>query len=123
MINTITFAHEAYVSLKTAQLLKKAGFDWEVIAYYQNENFVPYCCDRHKLTIWDFNNAPNYMETCSVPTLTVAQKWLKEVQNIEVFVNGRNYSTTYEEALEIRIIDALLTLLKYRFTDNSHKTL
>jgi hypothetical protein len=130
-----TINHESYVSLDVAKLLKKAGFDWKVISYYRNGNDrihfgeepIDWNRQHSQLTI-----ANDY----SAPTLEVAQRWLREVKNIDVFVlfehfdpkiNGYTYeirhkgtriilsewvNTTYEGALEAGIKKALEIILE-----------
>ena len=78
--------HESYVSLETAKMLKEAGFDWEGTSYYQHGVFYPYKIDRERLVIMNQSSAPSYMEQYSAPTLDVAQRWLREVKDIEVVV-------------------------------------
>lgn len=74
-------AHEEFVSLETAELLKKAGFDWECASYYQAGYFHPYTTNNaSRLVMTDCNNAPDYMEQFSAPTQAVAMRWLREVK-------------------------------------------
>ena len=105
--------HECYVSLEVAKLLKEAGFDWECREYYPS-SFM----------------ACRYEEYAK-PTLEVAQRWLREVMKMEVFVepfvgfykyaveelkengvysDGRGES--YEEAQEAGIKKALEIILE-----------
>ncbi len=127
-----TVNHECYVSLEVAKLLKKAGFDMEGMSYYQNGIFYQYLIDKERIIIMNHNSAPNYMEQYSAPTLDVAQRWLREVKNYEVFVvvkfladkeyiarvetNISGYSTDiykfYEEAQETGIKKALEMILE-----------
>ena len=105
-----TANHECYVLLEVAKLLKKAGFDWECDKSYDCTNSD---CVRY--------------EEYSAPTLDVAQRWLREVKNYDIFVvvkfladkeyiarvetNISGYSTDiyklYEEAQEAGIKKAL----------------
>ena len=127
-----TVNHECYVSLEVAKLLKKAGFDMEGMSYYQNGIFYQYLIDKERIIIMNHNSAPNYMEQYSAPTLDVAQRWLREVKNYDIFVvvkfladkeyiarvetNISGYSTDiykfYEEAQEAGIKKALEMILK-----------
>jgi len=70
--------HECYVDLEVAKLLKEAGFDWSCRGYYDRQilrfNFV-----------WD-HNGKGASTQCSAPTLDVAQRWLREVMNIDVYI-------------------------------------
>ena len=61
--------HEIYVSLEVAKLLKQAGFDWV-------------CPDKYERNII----ACRY-EDYEKPTLSVAQKWLREVKGVEVYAH------------------------------------
>jgi len=77
--------HESYVSLETAKLLKQAGFDWETIkAYGQDEGLYGTICISR-----NFNAEKGFI---AAPSLAVAQKWLREIRHrsIEVksFVDG-----------------------------------
>lgn len=80
-----TINHECYVSLEVAKLLKKAGFDWECRCYYPG-NFLK-----------------SQYEGYPKPTLDIAQKWLREVKNIDVVVSRAMqwkqlyYTITHEE--------------------------
>ena len=88
MKNTImeTTINEYYVSLEVAKLLKEAGFDMEGMSYYQNGIFYHYSINRGRIIIINQNSAPNYMEQYSAPTLEVAQKWLRVVKGIHLYV-------------------------------------
>ena len=74
--------HEQFITLETAKLAKKAGFDWEcLIAYYTisdgvfkfhtSDNNIPVNWNQHK-------------DYYSVPTQAVLQRWLREVKKIQV---------------------------------------
>lgn len=136
--------HETYVSLETAKLLKEEEFDWECNAHYkQNGDFIFRGYDH------DWNAAasvkPN-VEYYSAPTLSVAQRWLREVKGIEITIdwcivvdgkivdfNERCYSyhvesghfadgsmfkfKTYEEALEAGIQKCLELKTKITFSN------
>lgn len=128
--------HEYYVSLEVAKLLKKAGFDWKCRGIYvlDSENDPKYV-----FSTANFTNTSKEIEgyiRFSAPTLEVAQRWLREVKNIDVFVlfghfepkiNGYTYeirhkgtriilsewvNTTYEGAQEAGIKKALEILLE-----------
>ena len=86
--------HETYVSLETAKLLKKAGFDWEI------EDRWDYC---HPIDRWDLRHWPEkpvnwnekeretvykYEPSVSAPTLAVAQKWFREEKNISIDIKS-----------------------------------
>lgn len=136
-----TTNHEYYVSLEVAKLLKQAGFDWEIydgyiiyedgagftIEFQSPHNFNGDNCDL-------FINYGGHKEVLSRPTLDVAQRWLREVKEIEVntlcvYINNvKKYSysvfegkynnerieegfDTYEEAQEAGIKKALEIIL------------
>lgn len=78
-----TINHECYVSPEVAKLLREAGFDWECKEYYYN----------FTTTGWSLSfddNSVNWNSWgelyISAPTLDVAQRWLREVKNIDVVV-------------------------------------
>ena len=120
-----TMNHEYYVSLEVAKLLKEAGFDWEIKTFYFMD----------QLGETMLGNAKNHNfsnQFISAPTLEVAQRWLREVKNIDVFAYrnepkdkfesivsfNKKWSTTgmcintYEEALETSIKKALEIIIK-----------
>lgn len=127
--------HKCYVSLEVAKLLKEAGFDWET------KHRWDYCkpIDEWSLTNYPEEpvnwNSKHYNYDCSAPNLEVAQRWLREVKEIEVNVlcvyidHIKKYSytiftneykheiidegfDTYEEALETGIKKALELILE-----------
>lgn len=67
--------HETYVSLEVAKLLKQAGFDWNTYnGYNENGKFADKCRN-----LIDWNDFDDFY---SAPTLSVAQKWLREVKEM-----------------------------------------
>jgi hypothetical protein len=122
--------HESYVSLETAKLLKKAGFDWKCWKCYNGEVMFDMEPDEIR------KQCPQYSkQDIPAPTLAVAQRWLREVKGIHVYVisyrqNGQDkisgycykvYEFTqgwefncfsYEEALEAGIQKALKITLE-----------
>ena len=121
--------HECYVSLEIAKLLKDAGFDWKCINRYIKDTDLLVPC----LGEANWNDAEWGMNDYkSAPTLTVAQKWLREVKNVDVFAYrnepkdkfesivsfDKEWSTTgmcintYEEALESGIKKVLEMILE-----------
>ena len=104
----------------------------EEMSYYQNGIFYQYLIDKERIIIMNHNSAPNYMEQYSASTLDVAQRWLREVKNYDIFVvvkfladkeyiarvetNISGYSTDiyrfYEEAQEAGIKKALEMILE-----------
>ena len=135
-----TINHECYVSLEVAKLLKEAGFDWET------ENWWDYCKPIDEWSLRNYPEAPvnwnskYYNYDCSAPTLDIAQRWLREVKDIDVYifpttnnkrgcvyewgiktfgralwVEGQPYTNqyeTYEEALEVGIKKAIEIILE-----------
>lgn len=133
-----TMNHECYVSLEVAKLLKEAGFDWEE---HYPRNF---CYVNDNTELFDKSVLKNYIEEDDViylvPTLEVAQRWLREVKDIDVYifpttnnkrgcvyewgiktfgralwVEGQPYTNqyeTYEEAQEAGIKKTLEIILK-----------
>lgn len=79
--------NEVCVSLEIAKLLRKAGFDWKVISYYQHGVFYHYSVDRGDLVVINHNYAPDYMEQYSAPTLDIAERWLREIKHEFVVVH------------------------------------
>ena len=136
--------HECYVSFEIAKLLKEGGFDWECSCYYSvntlhepNNGFI-HIYKQYKALFYDHNRTK--MPVYSAPTLDVAQKWLREVKDIDVYifpttnnirgcvyewgiktfgralwVEGQPYTNqyeTYEEAQEVGIKKALEMILE-----------
>ena len=128
------------ISFETAKLAKEKGFNIDVINYYTPEG---YCTDSNgymteRLESSNWNNGEGSYPTlsekvsCSAPSQSLLQKWLREVHNIHIdirinavsrgnyffylsktktpfytlFVSEKN-SDSYEEALEIGLINAL----------------
>ena len=82
--------HETYVSLETGKLLKQAGFDWECSCYYSvntlhepNNGFI-HIYKQYKALFYDHNRTK--MPVYSAPTLDVAQRWLREVKDLDVYI-------------------------------------
>lgn len=75
-----------YVSFKTALALKETGFDRPCQYYYTKED-AP---DGHVWCMTSKDAPIDYNKTiyakCSMPALWQAQKWLREVKNIDVLV-------------------------------------
>ena len=78
-----TINHECYVSPEVAKLLREAGFDWECKEYYYN----------FTTTGWSLNFDDNFVnwnswgeQYISAPTTEVAQRWLREVKDIDVYI-------------------------------------
>ena len=122
-----TMNHEYYVSSEIAKLLEKAGFDWKCRKCYD------------KGVVFDME--PDEIRTRTpqhssydvlAPTLDIAQRWLREVKNVDVFAYrneptnkfesivsfDKEWSTTgmcinaYEEAVETGIKKALEIILE-----------
>ena len=135
-----TMNHECYVSLEVAKLLKEAGFDWEE---HYPRNF---CYVNDNTELFDKSVLKNYIGDDDViylaPTLDIAQRWLREVKDIDVYifpttnnkrgcvyewgiktfgralwVEGQPYTNqyeTYEEAQEAGIRKTLEMILEKR---------
>lgn len=72
--------NEDFVTYEQAVKLKELGFDWKCNhSYYgrRSKGLIEFC------TYYDFNKngGPN---ECSAPTLSQAQKWLREVKGIHI---------------------------------------
>ena len=139
-----TMNHECYVSFEIAKLLKEAGFDWECSCYYSvntlhepNNGFI-HIYKQYKALFYDHNRTK--MPVYSAPTLDVAQRWVREVKDIDIYifpttnnkrgcvyewgiktfgralwVEGQPYTNqyeTYEEAQEAGINKALEIILQ-----------
>lgn len=79
--------HEYYVSLEVAKLLKKAGFDWEVNHSYPNVSALDNSCSGHMEDLSFYHNLNDgKYGGLSAPTLEVAQRWVREVKDIDVYI-------------------------------------
>jgi hypothetical protein len=81
----ITENHEYYVSLEVAKLLKEAGFDWKCNGVFLSEDGIQYAFIKMDAAC-DSNNSKYNPYNISSPTLEVAQRWLRDVKNYDVFV-------------------------------------
>lgn len=82
--------HEQYISLETAKLLKKVGFDWEVYSFYDT-NYKDILFTRRVACVnWNMSDS-GYM--FSAPTQAVAMRWLREVNllNVEIETTYSSY--------------------------------
>ena len=80
--------HECYVSLEVAKLLKEAGFDWEVNTCRYNSS--PDKVSSNGTLTSNFNGYAFGCIAISAPTLDVAQRWLREVKNFDIYVCPTN---------------------------------
>ena len=95
--------HETYVSLEVAKLLKDAGFDWECCYCYDAET-KDFLNDNEG----EFNfNEGDDNDFYSAPTLTIAQRWLREVKDMFIStlytVEGWKAVATYPKPLPEKI--------------------
>lgn len=77
-----TINHENYVSVEIAKLLKKVGFNWEVKTYYHY--LLQY--DEYNLKFDIISTNYNHFTDTnfSAPTLSVAQRWLRENKDFDI---------------------------------------
>jgi len=136
---------EELITFETAKLAKEKGFNILTISYYTPEGYCTesagYQTERLEESNWNdgqgsYPTSPEEVD-CSAPTQALLQKWLREVHNIDVFINRdgmfrkesycifihdniKNISrlrpldndmfsgySTYEEALEVGLQEAL----------------
>lgn len=127
---------EDYITYDQAVKLKELGFDWETTHFYDLEETQEGCIKGR--VPQDFN-AMTFISLVSAPTLSQAQKWLRDVKGIHIEIKytsnpqyepwvGKvviieNYPEpntiintdtcdTYEEALSEGIDKALAILIK-----------
>ena len=83
-----TMNHECYVSLEVAKLLKEAGFDWEVNHSYPNISALDNSCSGYMEDLSFYHNLNDgKYGGLSVPTLEVAQRWLREVKHLDISIH------------------------------------
>ncbi len=94
-----TINHEYYVSLEVAKLLKEAGFDWDTLTYYPIDDEV-----LNERALVGSNVAINHNRddsAYSASTLSVAQRWLREVKGfmVETIFITDEYGVIYQANL------------------------
>ena len=109
---------EQLISFETAKLAKEKGFNEKCIFHY---------LDSGELYAYDSGNRSARINNNSIiytPTQSLLQKWIREVHNIDIWVerylregdyfckstsfyDNQNPHKTYEEALEAGLIEAL----------------
>ena len=75
--------HEQHCELRTCELAKQAGFDWETHYVYET--------DQKKIEIFGNGLVPyqgQAEEQLSAPTQAVLQRWIREVKNIYLIVGA-----------------------------------
>lgn len=77
---------EDYVSYPLALALKKAGFDWECDHYWYKTYANSDEMSMRQASADDFNNDDWDVPHSSAPTLSQAQKWLREEWGIHINV-------------------------------------
>lgn len=97
--------HECYVDLEVAEMLKKAGFDWECRKIYY--------CYREDDDTWELED--NYkihkhileLDYCLLaPTLDVAQRWLREVKGVYLDIDTHFNSVGVWFSYVINVLDS-----------------
>lgn len=73
---------EIFVSFKTAKFLRLAGFDWYAYNFYNKDGEM--LTPNLIAMISDWNAKGK--DTFSAPSLAVAQKWLREVKEMEIVI-------------------------------------
>ena len=84
--------HECYVSLEVAKLLNKAGFDWSSFTYYDTNDVL---CLSDVLITKESSDLTEYIN-CLVPTLEVAQRWLREVKGILLYITPKRVNMEWK---------------------------
>lgn len=107
---------EDFVTYEQAVLLKELGFDWKCNHYYHLYDELATLS-----VISEYENSNEFDKNWTAPTLSQAQKWLREVKQIDLFITkelskyywyiGEEFQIgncdTYEEALSVGIDSAL----------------
>ena len=129
---------EELIQFKTAKLAKEKGFNIPTFNVYNvngklfefevpvNGSFKDSLLEDHEIVYDDWNN--NNKESCSTPTQSLLQRWLREKHNIHIWItrfliseteytfNIENYEglrqdhteyKSYEQALEVGLYEAL----------------
>ena len=116
-------AQEDFVTYEQADQLGDIGFDWECdYLYDEDKELIKYDCFQN------FYDEQLYSNCIPAPTLAQAQKWLREIKQIYLFVTMENSyyywyigkefqignSKSYEEALSAGIDKAIEILNQYQ---------
>ena len=92
----VTINHEYFVSPEIAKLLKEAGFYWRVRYMYRNNNpTLCICTERSYRNTPKPNKCPMYWQYAA-PTLDVAQKWLREVKDILLYITPKRVNMEWK---------------------------
>ena len=88
--------HEDFVTYEQAKTLKDLGFDWECNHWYHIDEKI-------LNTSHDYANH-NVLspKALSAPTLNQAQKWLREVKGIKVYIKPLFSSEEYEYCISFK---------------------
>lgn len=100
-----TTNHEYYVSLEVAKLLKEAGFDW--LTRYSYDLYL-YNTEGEKRVIDGFATifCNEHNGLASMPTLDVAQRWLREVKEYHIILSHRTEMFFEEKRYNLNEIKA-----------------
>lgn len=77
--------HEYYVSLEVAKLLKEVEFDWKCNGVFLSEDGTQYTFIKAD-AVCDNNNSKYNPYNILAPTLEIAQRWLRVVKGIHLYV-------------------------------------
>ena len=87
--------HEYFVHLEVAKLLKEAGFDWKCNGVFISEDGTQYTFIKMDAA-WDSNNSKYNQYNISAPTLEVAQRWLREVKGILLYMTPKRVNMEWK---------------------------
>ena len=99
-----TINHECYVSLEVAKLLKEAGFDWGTLTYYPIDDKV-----LNERALVGSNVVFNHNRddsAYSAPSLSVAQRWLREVKGVYLDIDTHFNSAGVWFSYVINVLDS-----------------
>jgi hypothetical protein len=90
---------EALIEFSTAKLAKEKGFDWDCNHFYTVDEVLTPCLavrvyEPVDNIVSDSNHAIRLYY--SAPTQSLLQKWLRDVHNIQMYVETHTCSTTTE---------------------------
>ena len=82
---------EQLIEFKTAKLAKEKGFDWECAMWNDGEQSTQYAGHRMDSTISNktINEKLFYKRipfSCTIPTQSLLQKWLREIYNLHTMI-------------------------------------
>ena len=91
--------NEDFVTYDQAVKLKELGFDWECNHYYDSSELLHEECQSF---VTNYGHTNSDLCLISAPTLSQAQKWLREVKGVKVYIKPLFSSDEYEYCISFK---------------------